>query len=109
MVRIYRPGEILTARGFLTDAEAGIPIKNVPINIEQRSPRTGLYEIITSTTTDSAGNYTMSITLPTEEGSIALRLYFPGTAEYAPDASPGVTITIRKPKASRSTLSLTLE
>jgi uncharacterized protein YfaS (alpha-2-macroglobulin family) len=109
MARIYRPGEILTAKGFLTDAEAGIPIKNVPIQLEQRNSRTGMYELVTSTTTDSGGNYTMSITLPTEEGSMNLRLYFPGTSEYAPDASPSVTLTIRKPKAAKSTLSLTLE
>jgi hypothetical protein len=48
------------------------------------------------------------VTLSDVEGTIRLRTYFPGTPEYAADASPSLNITVKRPKASRTTVSLGL-
>ena len=107
--RVYRPGQKVTLHGVLIDSETGDPLAGYPIWLQQYHPPTGTYKKVAETTTGDDGSYSFTITLPEEEGSIRLRTYFPGTPEYAADASPSVTLTVKKPKAVKSVLSITVD
>jgi protocatechuate 3,4-dioxygenase beta subunit len=102
----FRPGEKITLQGKLWDHEADRPLGGMTVKLQQYDPTTGAWDDVQSTTSDPNGVYTFTITLPDIEGTIRLRTYFPGTPEYKADASPPLTITVKRPKAARTMLSL---
>ncbi|MCC6014457.1 MAG: hypothetical protein LM564_01985 [Desulfurococcaceae archaeon] len=106
---VKRPGDTLKLRGVLFDRELGTPLKGLEIRLQQYDPTTGLWKDVMSTTTAEDGSYTFVVKLPEEEGSIRLRTYFPGTEAWKADASPPITVTIKKPKAAPTALSIMVE
>ena len=102
----FRPGETIRIGGKLWDFEADKPLAGMPVLLQQYDPTTGLWKEIASTTTADDGSFTFALTLPDVEGSFKIRTYFPGTPEYAADASPSISITVKRPKAARTTLSI---
>ena len=106
---VKRPGDVLRVSGQLIDRELNRPLSGLEVRLQEYNPTTGLWKDVMSTTTDAEGRYSFEVRLPEAEGSIRLRTYFPGTEEYRADASPPVTITIKKPKAAPSVLSLLVE
>jgi len=100
---------VLRVRGVLLDKELNKPLPGLEIRLQQYDPTTGLWIDITSTTTGPDGSYSFEVTLPEAEGTIRIRTYFPGTEAYKSDASPPLTITIRKPKAAPTTLQVFAE
>lgn len=107
--RVYRPGQKVTLKGALVDSETGDPLAGYPIWLQQYNPTTGIYDKVAETKTGGDGSYSFTITLPMAEGSIRLRTYYPGSPEYKADASPSITLTVKKPKAVKSILSITVE
>jgi uncharacterized protein YfaS (alpha-2-macroglobulin family) len=103
---IFRPGEEVSLGGQLVDQEAGVALANQTVVLQQYDPSTGIWRDVTSTTTDAEGKYVFRFRLPDVEGQIRLRCYFPGSEAYAKDASPSVTITIKRPKAARTAVSI---
>jgi uncharacterized protein YfaS (alpha-2-macroglobulin family) len=105
---VFRPGETVTVKGALVDAETGQPIANMPVNLEVYDPATGTWKPLARTRTGGDGSYSFTQTLPSEDGSWRWRTRSEGTVEFAADVSPSITITVKKPKAARTTLSFTL-
>jgi uncharacterized protein YfaS (alpha-2-macroglobulin family) len=103
---VYRPGESVTVSGVLRDMEANVPLPGIAINLQQYDPTTGLWRNVSSTTSGSDGAYSFTFTLPTEEGTVRIRVQSVGTPEYASDASPSVSLTTKKPKAAKTMLSI---
>jgi len=106
---VKRPGDVLRVRGQLVDRELNRPLAGMEIRLQQYDPSTGLWRDVVSTTTDADGSYSFEIKLPEAEGTIRVRVFFPGTEEYKSDASPPAAITIKKPKAAPSVLSIVVE
>jgi hypothetical protein len=107
---VKRPGDILKIRGALFDKELNKTIAGAKIVLQQYDPATGMWVDITETTTGPDGSYSFEVKLPEAEGTIKLRTYFPGTTEWKADASPAITVTIKKPKAAPTALAvLTVE
>lgn len=106
---VKRPGDTLKIRGQLFDRELNRPLAGLEIRLQQYDPATGLWRDVMSTATGADGSYTFEVKLPEAEGTIRLRTYFPGTAEWKADASPAITVLIKKPKAAPTTLSLIVE
>jgi microcystin-dependent protein len=86
--------------------EADKPLTGATVQLQQYDPSTGLWNTVASTTTGGDGSFTFTLTLPDVEGTIKLRTYFPGSPEYREDASPSLSINIKRPKAARSMVSL---
>ena len=106
---VKRPGDVLRVRGQLLDRELNVPLAGLEIRLQQYDPTTGLWKDVLSTTTSEDGTYVFEVRLPEAEGSIRIRTFFPGTEAYKSDASPPITVTIKKPKATPTTLSLVVE
>jgi hypothetical protein len=88
--------------------EADKPLSGLIIQLQQYDPSTGLWNTVASTTSGADGTFTFSLTLPDVEGTIKIRTFFPGTPEYREDASPSLSITVKRPKAARSMVSLSV-
>jgi hypothetical protein len=106
---IKRPGDVLKIRGKLFDKELMKTISGAEIRLQNYDPATGLWRDIDKTTTGPDGSYSFEIKLPEVEGVVKLRTYFPGTEEWKSDASPPITVTIKKPKASPTALAIEVE
>ena len=106
---VKRPGDVLRVRGQLVDRELNRPLAGMEIRLQQYDPSTGLWRDVVSTSTDADGSYSFEIKLPEAEGTIRVRVFFPGTEEYKADASPPATVVIKKPKAAPSVLSIIVE
>jgi uncharacterized protein YfaS (alpha-2-macroglobulin family) len=106
---IYRPGETITIKGKLVDAEAGIALPGLTVYLEQHDPTTGLFKPVMTTRTARDGSYEFSLRLPEEEGTYRYRTRSEETEAYKSDVSPSISITVKKPKAARTTLSLVVE
>jgi len=106
---VKRPGDTLKISGKLVDKELNVPLSGLEIRLQEYDPTTGLWRDVLSTTTGADGSYSFEVRLPEVEGSIRLRTFFPGTEAYKADASPAITVTIKKPKAAPTTLSLVVE
>jgi len=107
---VKRPGDTLKIRGALYDKELNKAIAGARIILQQHDPTTGLWIDITETTTGPDGTYSFEVKLPEAEGTIRLRTYFPGTEEWKADASPPITVVVKKPKAAPTALAvLTVE
>jgi hypothetical protein len=102
----FRPGETIKLGGKLVDVEADRPLSGQTVHLQQYDPTTGLWNTVASTSTGADGSFTFSLTLPPVEGVIRLRTFYPGTPEFREDASPSLSITVKKPKAARSMVSL---
>ena len=102
----FRPGETIKLGGRLVDQEADKPLSGATVVLQQYDPTTGLWKEVASTTTGADGSFTFSLTLPDIEGTVRIRTYFPGTREYAADASPALTINIKRPKSAKTAVSL---
>jgi hypothetical protein len=100
---------MLKVRGVLFDKELNKPLPGLEIRLQQYDPTTGLWRDILSTTTGPDGSYSFEVKLPEAEGTIKIRTYFPGTAEWKADASPPLTIIIKRPKAAPTTLQIIAE
>jgi hypothetical protein len=105
----YFPGSTVTIRGSLIDQETGDLIAGAEVKLQQFEATTGLWKDLGATKTGGDGSYTFSLTLPIEEGTYRYRTYFPGTKEYAPDASPPISLTVAWPKAAKTALSVLVE
>lgn len=105
---LFRPGEAFTVKGVLIDAETGQPLSGIRVYWEQYETATGVWKPTADTTTGSDGSYEFRITAPPEEGTFRYRCRSEATPEYAGDVSPSISITVKKPKAARTTLSITL-
>jgi len=106
---VKRPGDTLVLRGKLMDYELRRPLPGMEVFLQQYVRTTGLWEDIMSTKTDENGEYVFELKLPTEEGSYRFRVCFKGTDEYKKDCSPPVTVTVRKPKAAPTVVSIIAE
>jgi len=106
---IKRPGDVLKVRGQLFDKELNVPLSGLEIRLQQYDPTTGLWKDVLSTTTGPDGSYSFEIKLPEAEGTLRLRTFFPGTEAYKSDVSPPLSVTIKKPKAAPTVLSLLVE
>jgi len=106
---VKRPGDVLRIRGQLFDRELNVPLAGMEVRLQEYDPATGLWRDVLSTTTGPDGTYSFEVRLPETEGIIRLRTFFPGTEAYKSDASPPVAVTIKRPKAAPTTLSLVVE
>ena len=106
---VKRPGDVLRIRGQLVDRELNVPLSGLEVRLQEYDPATGLWRDVLATTTGPDGTYSFEVRLPEAEGTLRLRTFFPGTEAYKADASPPVTVTIKKPKAAPTVLSLLVE
>jgi hypothetical protein len=103
---VKRPGDTLKIRGALYDKELNKTIAGARVVLQQHDPATGLWIDITETTTGADGSYLFEVKLPEAEGTIRLRTYFPGSDEWKADASPAITVVIKRPKAAPTALAV---
>jgi uncharacterized protein YfaS (alpha-2-macroglobulin family) len=104
----YNPGESVTVSGRLVEAETENPIAGALISFQVYDPSTGMWKDAAAARTGGDGSYSFTFTLPSFEGTYRYRLYFPGTKEFAADASPAITFKVELPKAAKTTLSVNI-
>jgi hypothetical protein len=89
--------------GTLTDTTTGTPVNAMTISFSADSPI-----IISSTATDSSGNYLVNgLVAPGRVGSYDIKLQFAGTSLYGSASSAGQTLTVTSyitPQATTLTL-----